>query len=354
MSAINKADLSHFFRTLYRYHRAGIATISFLEMYYKSCEKKEMKAIVNAIYKDMQLGTSLADAMRKHSVFPRYVIEMVAVGDTSSTLVRILEKIVFFLIQENDIAKKVNASVRQGIIMMVLLTIGTAIVLLFAIPKIGEILNSVHAQLPFITTLVLGISNTLKANGLLLGILFLFFIGTLFYLKKAMPERLDLIRLKIPIFGPILKTQIHSYFFSIIGICTMVDNITIPQAINYAARTITHIPTQKALFLAEKLIRNEGMSAAEAIRKADVHKVFDDEVYVMFEAGERTGYLQEIFEEEAKEYQKTLVRQSEEISEKLSATVIIPSMIVLICLLLSVYYPIFELVGAGQNGGLGR
>ena len=69
----------------------------------------------------------------------------------------------------------------------------------------------------------------------------------------------------------------------------------------------------------------------------------------MMEAGEKSDSLSEIFEEEAKEYQKILVRQAEEMGDKLSSTIIIPSIIILVLLLMSVYFPIFELVSSAQG-----
>lgn len=349
MSAIKKTDLAHFFRTYYRYQRAGVTTQEFLHMYYNACSNKEFLSIIEVVQKDMRLGASFSEALRKHPVFPQYVVQMIAVGEISSMVVPILEKIVFFLIQENDIEKKVNASVRQGIIMIVIALIGSFITLVMVIPKIGEILLTVRPELPFFTSIVVGFSTFLQEHVAYLGVGMLLVIVMFFYLKKAKPEILDMWHLKLPIFGPILKTQIHSYFFSVIGICTMVDNITIQQAITYASRTIKHIPTQQTLFNAVRYMKSDGLRAYEAIRKADVHHIFDDELYIMMEAGEKSGFLHEILEEEGKEYQKMLVRQAEEIGDKLSTSIIIPAISALVLLLMSVYYPIFELVGSAQN-----
>ena len=155
--------------------------------------------------------------------------------------------------------------------------------------------------------------------------------------------------LNSPFFGPILRSQIHGYFLSIVSICTMFSDIPIQQAINYAARTINHIPTQQTLFEAVRLMKSEGLSSYTAIKRADVNNIFDQELYAMMEAGEKSDSLSQIFEEEAIEYQKTLTRQASEIGDKLSTSVIIPSIIILVLLLMSVYYPIFELVSSAQG-----
>lgn len=347
--SIKKTDLAHFFRTYYRYQRAGITTHAFLDMYSASCNNSEFLSVIDTIRKDMKLGSSFADALRKHSIFPQYVIEMISVGEISSMLIPILEKIVFFLVQENDIQKKVDSSVRQGIFMLLILFFGAFITLIFVIPKLGEVLLTVRPDLPFFTAIVVNISTLLQNNVLLIGIGLMALAAGFLYIRKTMPERIDMWHLNLPIFGPILRTQIHGYFFSIVGICTMVDNITIRQAISYAARTINHIPTQQTLFDAVRYMKSEGMQSYDAIKRADVNHIFDNDVYVMMEAGEKTGFLHEIFEEEAREYQKTLVRQSEEVGDKLSTTIIIPSIVTLVLLLMSVYYPIFELVSSAQG-----
>ena len=108
VAAIKKTDLVHFFRTYYRYQKASITTQEFLGMYLRSCDNEEFKEIIQSILTDQKLGSSLSDSLRKHTVFPPYVVQMIAVGEASSLLAPILEKIVFFLIQENDIEKKVE------------------------------------------------------------------------------------------------------------------------------------------------------------------------------------------------------------------------------------------------------
>lgn len=349
MAAIKKMDLAHFFRTYYRYQRASITTQEFLGMYLRVCPNKDLKEIIQTIQKDMKLGASFSEALRKYTVFPRYVIEMIAVGEKSSTVVRVLEKIVFFLIQENDIEKKVEASVRQGIIMLIILLVGAFITLIFVIPKIGEVLLTVRPELPFFTAVVVNISTFLQNNILFLGIGLVLLLLSFLYIKRTMPERVDMWHLNSPFFGPILRSQIHGYFLSIVSICTMFSDIPIQQAINYAARTINHIPTQQTLFEAVRLMKSEGLSSYTAIKRADVNNIFDQELYAMMEAGEKSDSLSQIFEEEAIEYQKTLTRQASEIGDKLSTSVIIPSIIILVLLLMSVYYPIFELVSSAQG-----
>lgn len=170
MATIKKTDLVHFFRTYYRYQKASITTQEFLGMYLRSCDNEEFKEIIQSILTDQKLGSSLSDSLRKHTVFPPYVVQMIAVGEASSLLAPILEKIVFFLIQENDIEKKVEANVRQGIIMLVILLIGAFVTLIFVIPKIGEVLLTVRPELPLFTALVVKFSTFLQNNIAFLGI----------------------------------------------------------------------------------------------------------------------------------------------------------------------------------------
>lgn len=349
VAAIKKTDLVHFFRTYYRYQKASITTQEFLGMYLRSCDNEEFKEIIQSILTDQKLGSSLSDSLRKHTVFPPYVVQMIAVGEASSLLAPILEKIVFFLIQENDIEKKVEANVRQGIIMLVILLIGAFVTLIFVIPKIGEVLLTVRPELPLFTALVVKFSTFLQNNIAFLGIGLVILLLIFAYIRRTRPEKIDMWHLRIPIFGPILRSQIHGYFFSVVSICTMMKDITVRKAIKYAARTINHIPAQQTLFEAVHYMKAEGLPSYEAIKRADVNKIFDNELYVMMEAGEKSDSLSEIFEEEAKEYQKILVRQAEEMGDKLSSTIIIPSIIILVLLLMSVYYPIFELVSSAQG-----
>lgn len=347
----NKAtqvDLCKFFRIIRRYHHAGMSLPTSVERYQKNCEKESVKNIVAVILKDLKNGSSFSASLRKHTFFPSYIIELVYIGESSGQLDKIFDEIVFFLEQDIDITRELSTGLLPVKFFLVGAITAFCVAVFVVIPKMGGILDDLHADMPLLTKVVLKIGTTLQDFWWLFLILA---VGTFFfyrYAKTAYPEMIDRLKMKLPFYRTIYRNEMQYRFTKILSLCT-VGNIPIVKSLQYTALSIGNVPLKNELMKAAKDCEMTGANAADAIQKADVEHLLESDIFIMLRAGEISGNIYQIMMDEAEDYRKTLLSLSKNIGNKVGPSIIVPVMVGILFLMASVYAPIITMMGAGTT-----
>lgn len=338
-------DLYEFFRILCRNVKTGMPPLKCIETYREDGQlKKSLDEIAKSLIRDLNNGVSLANAMRKHAFFPPFVVELVDIGGKTGQLKKFLKEIVFFLEQENDIRREIKSSMFSVKLLLTGVALGFILAAFVVIPKMGEVLKSLGTELPFITKVVLNFGIAMQEYWYIFFFLAMMGVVLFLYVKKAYPEKIDLLRLKIPFLGELLKMELHYKFYKIVSLCTAVGDIPTQKAFQFTAMAIGHLPLKATLQQAARELQSKGNQSETALLKADVNGIFHKSVYRMLKSGRTSGKMSETLEEEAREYQKDLVRYSKDIGNKISASVVIPVMFLIIIGVASIYYPIFNMM----------
>ena len=340
---LSKKDMLPFYRALYRYMKAGITLQSFFESYSKRSNKEQVKEIISTMRDDMAKGSSLAQAMQKHVVFPKYVTSMVSIGETMSTLPEILGKIIYFTQQDIIVDKAVSGAMKKGLAIISVVCVVICIALGMIIPKIAELLTRTKAELPFFTQQLVKFSLFLQSHALLIMVGIAILIAIFMAYKSKNEEKVALMLLKIPFFGPIIRARSHCHLFNIISICSMSDNMPIQQIFNYAARAIDNLYIKNMLLRAEQNILASGMNPADALQQADTAKILNEDVFIMMQVSLETSEWHTIFTDEGDDYQKILAELTESLGDKLMNIIVIPAGIVLGIIMMSVYSSVFSI-----------
>lgn len=341
-------DLCRFFRIIRRKQKAGIMAQQCLEQYESVCTKPALKSIAQSLLKDLGSGATLADALRKHTFFPSFVIELVAVGERTGQLSEFLNEIVFFLEQENDIQKELRSSLIKFFCLIGLAFTAFLIAGFVVIPRIGDLLMSLGTEIPYITQVIVSASTMLQNNWFLLPIMAFLMLGFYIYTKKEHPEKIDYLKLHLPFIGTILSMEVHYKFCKIISLCSMTGDIPVHKSFQFTSMAIDNALMKTALQRAAKDLELSGSQPANALEKADVKHVLSEDLYIMMKSGKDTGQLSDILSDEAEEYRKAIVRLSKEVGNKINSTVVIPIMVFIFILVISVYAPLFNMMEAAN------
>ena len=344
---LSRKDMLPFYRALSRYLKAGITLQAFFESYSQRSNKKQVKEIINAMKDDMAKGSSLATAMQKHYVFPKYVTSMVAIGESMSTLPEILDKIIYFTQQDIIIDKAVSTAIKKGLAILVGVCGVIFIALGMIIPRIAELLMRTKASLPVFTQQLVKFSLFLQDNSLIISACFAIAIFLFLAYKSNNEEKVAVMMLKMPFFGPIIRTRAHCHLFNIISICSMSNNMPIQQIFNFASRAIDNLYIKNILLRAEQNILGAGMTPVDALQQADTEKILNEDVFIMMQVSLETSEWHTIFSDEGQDYQKSLSELTESLGDKLMNIIVLPAGIVLGIIMISVYSSVFSIAGGG-------
>jgi len=92
-SVFRAADLSRFARTLGTLVKSGVSLLPALKIVENTIGNRVLAKLISRVGEETRGGDSLAAPLRKLGVFPKTVIQMIAVGEESGTLDEMLLKV---------------------------------------------------------------------------------------------------------------------------------------------------------------------------------------------------------------------------------------------------------------------
>src|SRR5579859_6851806 len=149
---------------------AGLPLVQCLEILGSQQENKTFKRGLIQIRQDVESGSNLADAMRKHpKIFNDLYTNMVAAGEAGGILDTILQRLAQYI----EKAVKLNSQVKSAMIYPVAVVsiacIVVAVILWKVIPVFAALFKGLGAELPMPTVIVIHISNFIADFWWLIG-----------------------------------------------------------------------------------------------------------------------------------------------------------------------------------------
>jgi len=208
------------------------------------------------------------------------------------------------------------------------------------IPTFGSLFASFGAQLPPLTQAVLSLSNFMRRAFLLIvvgaaGAVFLF---ARFARTSVGRWQVDLLKLKLPAFGPLFQAVAAEQFAA--NLATLLKaGVPILHAMEIVIATC---PNQVVASILEQMrigIR-EGRPLAEPLSQTDI---FPAMVAQMITVGEQTGKLSGMLEEVSKYYEEEVATTIERMTALLEPVMLVGMAVVIGTLVVAMYLPIFQI-----------
>lgn len=195
--------------------KTGIPICDILNLLYEQMINKSIKMSLIYIRENVQRGNSLHVSMKKTiNVYPEFMVNMIYLGEESGRLDIILEELSEYYEKEHKLIKKFTNSMIYPFTVFVTLMIVSMFLMIKVIPVFITNLNSLDAQIPLITQIVLGISSFLRQY--ILWIILSLSILVFILLEYVKTESGKIIFCKIlficPILGSVYKRLIYTRF----------------------------------------------------------------------------------------------------------------------------------------------
>ena len=187
---------------------AQVSAVKAFNLMAESSSGIVMKAALEQVSRDVQSGTTISDAMRKHPrVFQDFYVNMVRSGEESGKLAETFAFLADYLDRQYELTSKTkNAMIYPAFVIFTFVTV-MVLMMVIVIPKLTVIIQDAGTELPIYTKIVIGISNVLLHYGFLI-LIFLGLSGVFMgytFSKPAGKLWLDTVKLKIPYVGDLYK-----------------------------------------------------------------------------------------------------------------------------------------------------
>jgi type IV pilus assembly protein PilC len=268
---------------------AGLPLVQCLEILGSQQDHKVFKRTLIQIRQDVESGSNLADAMRKHpKVFNDLYTNMVAAGEAGGILDTILQRLAAYI----EKAVKLNSQVKSAMIYPVavigIACIVVAVILWKVIPVFASLFASLGAELPLPTRVVIALSNFIADYWWLM--IMLFFAGSYALRKYHSTYKgkrvIDGTLLRMPIMGILIRKIAVARFCRTLATLTS-SGVPILDGLQITARTAGNSIVEDAIMATRKSVE-EGKTISEPLGDTDV---FPPMVVQMIAVGEQTGAL---------------------------------------------------------------
>ncbi|MEW6674560.1 MAG: type II secretion system F family protein [Nitrospirota bacterium] len=279
-------------------------------------------------------GTSFSRALEEHKkIFPEFYINMVAAGEHSGTLDKVLVRLADFLEKQNAIRAKIKVSMMYPMFMICVGFIVMSFLFIFVIPKIVKIFEDTKSALPLITIILINISNFFRYYW---WIPLIAVISGVLGIRKLLREHrllVDKTILRLP--GSLLQALYLARFSRSLSFL-LEGGLPMLKALELSAKSTGN----RAL---ELKVLAAGEKVAEGGRLSASLEGFPPVMLQLISVGERSGTLIEVLNKAADSYEEEFHRRVQRALSLLEPSMILLMGIVVGFIVLAVLLPMFQL-----------
>jgi len=341
---VTNKDIVIFTRQFSTMIDAGLPLVQGLNILSEQAENRTFKGVLKQITKDVEGGSTLADALGKHpKIFDSLFVNLVAAGEVGGILDTILQRLAAYIEKAEKLKSKVKGAMVYPIAVLGIGILVIGVIMVFVMPVFKEMFSGFGKGLPALTQLVMNISDFLVGNiHFMIGGAIVFVWAFRRYKRtKSGGRTIDSLLLKLPIFGELIRKVAVARFTRTLG--TMLSSgVSILDALEITAKTAGNVIVEEVIYDARTSIA-EGQTIAEPLSESDI---FPGMVSQMISVGESTGALDAMLEKIANFY-------DDEVDAAVSALTALmePLMMMFLAgalgpIIIAMYLPIFQMASA--------
>jgi type IV pilus assembly protein PilC len=341
---VTSKDLVIFTRQFSTMIDAGLPLVQGLTILAEQMENRTFRSILKEITKDVEGGSTLAEALKKHpKVFDALFVNLVAAGEVGGILDTIMRRLADYIEKSEALKKRIKGAMTYPAVVVAIAILVIAVILIFVIPVFEEMFTSFGAALPAPTQLVVNMSRFMKRNihWVILAIIAFIFVFKKYRNSKGGRKTTDTIALKLPVFGDLLKKTAIARFSRTLG--TMIQSgVPILDSLEIVAKTSGNVVIEEIVFEVRASIA-EGQTIADPLSETDI---FPGMVIQMISVGEATGALDTMLNKIADFYDDEVDAAVDALTSMLEPLLMLFLGGAIGGLVISMYLPIFQMAAA--------
>jgi general secretion pathway protein F len=334
-------DLCLLTRQLATLLSAGIPLEEALRGVAEQSTKPAVRNLIFSVRSRVVEGFSLAKAMSDASyAFPELYRATVAAGEQTGHLDRVLEKLADYTEYQQQMQQKIQQALIYPLLMIVISTSIIGFLLAFVVPKIIDVFNDSHQALPFMTQILIALSNGLQSYGLyaMFTLVCMAFIFRYYLRQLKIKTRWHRMLLRITGINFLIKaTNVARYTHTFFILFTA--GVSILETMRVSASLLSNISMQNAFNQATLHVK-EGKSICSALRETSY---LDPMALHLINSGEKSGQLAAMMERTAVHLDRQVGQIIDTAMTLLEPLIIILMGGVILFIVLATLLPIFSM-----------
>ncbi|MFO8192469.1 MAG: type II secretion system F family protein [Bacillota bacterium] len=337
----NNRDLMIFCRQFSTMLKAGIPVLPSLRVLAARLENRSLRRHLEEAAHNLEEGRTLADSLHgKENPFPPLLTSMVAAGEATGILDKILARLADYYEKQHDLEEKIRSACAYPIFVLAIACIVVLVMIFFVLPQFSSIFQSFGMEMPWFNRLLLSSAQLIKSFWPLLLLTVPALLVSMALLMKKDNFRLlfDHLRLRFPLYGRIYTQTMASRFALTLG-TLLGGGLSLHQSLQLADKVIGNRAVTQALGDLQKALQN-GETIAEPMEHSGI---FPALLVEMVRIGEASGTLEYTLGQAATFYE----RDSDYLISRLSS-ILEPFLLLLVsifvgALVYSVLSPMYQI-----------
>ena len=321
--------------------KAGIPVLHALSMVNSQTENKAMKNIIQSIMKDIQMGSSLTQAVRNvGDKLPVLMIYMIEAGEASGTLDKSLDALHDHFEKSYETSNKIKSALRYPIIVSIVAVAVTVFLMIVVVPTFIRIFQDNGGDLPLPTKILIAISDFFVKysfiTALVIAALFILFKFYSFTVNGAL--RIAELKLKLPVIGEYTKRNVSARFARTMS-TLLVSGVGITESMDITSRIVENRYVEESL----QNVRRQMVAGKGIYGPLKESKCFPEMLENMILMGEEAGNLEAMLENAANIYEEEINTGTQKITDMIQPMIIIFLGGMVGFIILAVAMPLFSL-----------
>ncbi len=339
---IKPKDIALFTRQLATMMKAGVPLLQSFDIVGRGNTNTSVTRLLNDIRTDVEMGTSLSAAFRKHPLyFNSLYCNLVEAGESAGILETLLDRLAVYMEKTEAIKGKIKSALMYPSAVIIVTFAVIAVIMIFVVPAFKEVFSSFGADLPAPTLLVMAISEIFVQwwwliFGLIGG-------GTYFFLQawRRSPRiqmAMDRLMLRLPIFGILVEKSCIARWTRTLS-TMFAAGVPLVEALD----SVGGASGNAVYALATDKIQQEvstGTSLTSAMTSANV---FPSMVLQMCAIGEESGSIDHMLGKAADFYEEEVDEMVAGLSSLMEPIIIVFLGVIIGGIVVAMYLPIFQL-----------
>ncbi len=340
--AIKQKDIAIFTRQLATMMKAGVPLLQAFDITARGSPNPRMTRLLSEIRADVETGTSLSAAFRKHPMyFNALYCNLVEAGEAGGILEALLERLALYEEKTLALKQKIKSALIYPVAVLVVAFIVLSIIMIFVIPAFKDVFSSFGADLPAPTLAVIAMSEFFVDYwyiifGVLIGGSYFFFES--WKRSEKMQKFMDRLLLKIPVFGDLVYKSVIARWTRTLS-TMFAAGVPLVEALDSVGGA-----SGNAVFAeATEKIQKDVATGSALTTSMQSTGVFPSMVLQMTSIGEESGSLDHMLGKAAEFYEDEVDEMVKGLSSLMEPFIIVVLGILIGGIVVSMYLPIFKL-----------
>lgn len=342
-------DLIVFCRQMYSLMKAGIPIIRAIRGLAESTSSEVMHKQLLQVADELEKGRTLSAAMADHPKdFNRLMISIIHVGENTGRLDLAFLQLTDYFEQELETRKQIKQATRYPLMVLIALAIALVVVNIWVIPQFAGMFQRFHAELPWATQILLGMSSFFLAYWPLLLLFLGGAIAGIWYWLGTSQGGLTWgqYKLKLPVVGDLINRATLGRFSRSLALM-LNSGVPLTAALSLVADAVDND------FMGERIreMRRNIERGESLLRVSSQSGLFTPLVLQMLAVGEETGQVDDMLKEVAEFYEREVAYDLKNLTAKLEPILIAIVAGMVLILALGIFLPMWDMLSAYRNGG---